>query len=152
MIGPKLTLNTLRLRSRWSPGDVDWLVFLLTVVIVLTEQVRSRLMWSALPDCSLCLTSALSFRPASLALSRDCNNNGRKHTVRGKASHIPKCAMSVSYSVQIRGRGRLTNCRSPRPCARQLSSIRSFTFFSRIFTFSSGLKTNRPNLHYPTES
>lgn len=38
-------------------------------------------MWSPLPDCSRCLTRALSFLPASLAFSRACaNTSPTKHT------------------------------------------------------------------------
>lgn len=55
--------------------------------------------------------------------------------------------MSLSHSVQIRGRGTLTNCRTPQLCARQLSSIRSFTFFFRTFAFFSGLKTTWPSIY-----
>lgn len=35
---------------------------------------------------------------------------------------------------------RLTTCKAPMLCAMQLSSIRSFTFFSKILIFSSGLQ------------
>lgn len=85
-------------------------------------------MWSAVPVCSLCLTKALSFLPASLAFSKDCWK---------KANSASKWQFfKITYSSY---KAIPTSWRSPRAWARQLSSIKSFTFFSRIFIFSSGL-------------
>lgn len=86
-------------------------------------------MWSAVPVCSLCLTKALSFLPASLAFSKDCWKK--------KANSASKWQFfKITYSSY---KAIPTSWRSPRAWARQLSSIKSFTFFSRIFIFSSGL-------------
>lgn len=54
-----------------------------------------------------------------------------------------KSQTTISTKQYVKEWQSLTSCNAPMLCAMQLSSSRSFTFFSRILIFSSGLQRHK---------